>query len=237
MKPTFLNKRHWSSKAIFKEISNSGWINPGIDEKYKDFFWADLLAEYDSINLYHYLYERRPKLSSYFVQYLDLWFSDEKNHADGFLELNRLLFNMSEESILEKLKTRTSNFDRFEQLLSNELNLLTVFAYDEYVSVKTYKKDTFYNEFGSPLFNSWISNLIADEATHFANAVKLLRRNHLSDIDKIENTLRHLILLEGGQYENTFLLDHDGPHFLLGSTDFAESTAKEVLDIITRAKK
>lgn len=179
MKPTFLNKRHWSSKAIFKEISNSGWINPGIDEKYKDFFWADLLAEYDSINLYHYLYERRPKLSSYFVQYLDLWFSDEKNHADGFLELNRLLFNMSEESILEKLKTRTSNFDRFEQLLSNELNLLTVFAYDEYVSVKTYKKDTFYNEFGSPLFNSWISNLIADEATHFANAVKLLRRNHL----------------------------------------------------------
>ena len=59
MKPPFLNKRHWSSRALFKEISNSNWVNPGIDPKYEDFFLADLVSEYDSINLYHYLYPKR----------------------------------------------------------------------------------------------------------------------------------------------------------------------------------
>ena len=237
MKPPFLNKRHWSARALFKEISNSEWINPGIDPQYENFFLADLVSEYDSINLYHYLYPRRPELSPYAVQYLDLWFSDEKNHADGFIELNRLIFNSNEETILENLKLRCSNFEPFEEILSNELSLLTAFAYDEYISVKTYKKDIFNNQFGHVGFNTWICNLIADEATHFANAIKLIRINHSSKLDLIEKTLDHIIQLERMPYKNTFLLDHDGPHFLLGDSDYAEAAASEILEILTRDKK
>jgi len=236
MKPPFLNKRHWSARALFKEISNSGWFNPGIDPKYENFFLADLISEYDSINLYHYLYPRRSTLSSYLVQYLDLWFSDEKNHADGFLELNRLLFNTSEEALLENLKSRHCDFEPFENILSSELGILTAFAYDEYVSVKTYKKDTFYNEFGHTNFNTWICNLIADEATHFANVIKLLKSSHLSKLSQIEKSLDHIIQLEKKPYRNTFLLDHDGPHFLLSNSDYAEAAASEILTILSRGK-
>lgn len=237
MNPPFLNKRHWSSRALFKEISNSGWVNSGIDPKYKSFFMADLVSEYDAINLYHYLYPRRSKLSSYFVQYLDLWFLDERNHADGFIELNRLLFNSNEEEILENLKLRSSDFECFEDLLSSEVGLLTAFAYDEYISVQTYKKDTFYNEFGHSAFDVWISNLIADEATHFANAIKLLRNDHLSDLSKIEKALDKIIKIESTPYQNTFLLDHDGPHFLLRNTGYEETAAREILTILNREKK
>lgn len=237
MKPPFLNKRHWSSRALFKEIANSDWVNPGIDPKYEDFFLADLVSEYDAINLYHYLYPRRSEFSPYFVQYLDLWFLDEKNHADGFIELNRLIFNTDEETLLGNLKSRNSDFKPFEEVLSNELSLLTVFAYDEYISVKTYKTDTFYNQFGHSSFDTWICNLIADEATHFANAIKLLRNTHSSCLELIEKTLNRIIQLESTPYRNTFLLDHDGPHFLLGNSDYAEAAASEILNILTRDKK
>lgn len=115
--------------------------------------------------------------------------------------------------------------------------MLTAFAYDEYVSVKTYKKDTFYNDFGHIGFNTWIVNLVADEATHFANAIKLLRSNHLSDLRQIEKTLTDIVQLENAPYRNTFLLDHDGPHFLLADTHNAEATALEVLTILKRRKK
>ena len=171
------------------------------------------------------------------MQYLDLWFLDEKNHADGFIELNRLLFNSDEETLLENVKSRGSDFEPFEEILSNELSLLTAFAYDEYISVNTYKKDTFYSQFGHSGFDTWISNLIADEATHFANAIKLLRSNHLSNLDLIEKTLDHIIRLECAPYRNTFLLDHDGPHFPLSNSDYAEAAASEILDILTRDKK
>ncbi|CAM2925149.1 MULTISPECIES: hypothetical protein [Pseudomonas] len=237
MKPPFLKKRHWSARSLFKEISNSGWINPGIDPKYEKFFLADLFSEYDAISLYHYLYPKRSELSSYFVQYLDLWFLDERNHSDGFLELNRLLFNSDEETMLNNLKSRHGNFEHLEYLLSNEVNLLTLFAYDELISVKTYRKDTFYNEFGHPAFNTWISNLIADEATHFANAIKLLRHHHSYNLDKIEKALDHITQLESIPYRNTFLLDHDGPHFLLGNTNYEKAAAGEILTILARNKR
>lgn len=237
MKSPFLSKRHWSSRALFSEISSSEWSNPGIATTYEQFFLADLVSEYDSINLYHYLYQKRPRLSAYCVQYLDLWFQDEKNHADGFIELNRLLFDTPEETLLENLKSRPSNFEAFEEILSSEVSLLTAFAYDEYISVKTYKKDTFYNEFGHPGFMTWIHNLIADEATHFANAIKLLRSNHLSNLDEIEKTLARIIQLENAPYQNTFLLDHDGPHFLLGGSNYEASATNEILKILTRAQK
>jgi hypothetical protein len=95
MDQPFLTKRNWSSRVLFKEIFDSGWENPGINQKYRDFFMADLFSEYDSINLYHHLHPRRSKFSPCFVQYLDFWFADERNHTEGFFELNRLLYGTS----------------------------------------------------------------------------------------------------------------------------------------------
>jgi hypothetical protein len=195
---------------------------------------ADLYAEYDSVNLYHHLHPHRGKFSAYFVQYIDLWFADERNHADGFFELNRLLFDLSEETLINQLKIRDGNFEKLEEVLSNEFNLLLLFAYDEYVSVKTYKKDTFYSEFGHPFFNKWIKNLIADEAVHFGNAIKILKNNHKQHLNKAEGILHSIVKLETNSYQNTFLFDHDGPHFLLHPEEFGETAIEAILSILAK---
>jgi len=236
MKKPFLAKRNWSSRALFNALSNEGWVNPGLDAKYKDFFMSDLVSEYDSVNLYYHLHPRRCEFSPYFVQYLDFWFLDEKNHADGFFELNRLLFGSEEEELIEHLKGRTGNFEGLGEVLSSEFNLLLMFAYDEYVSVKTYKKDTFYDQFGHPNFNVWIKNLIADEAVHFGNAIKILRRNHTAKLNNAEKVLRGIVELEGMTYQNTFLFDHDGPHFLLDSAEVGNVVVEDILSILTRGR-
>ena len=237
MKRPFLAKRHWSSRALFNEISGSEWANPGVDLKYQDFFMADLVSEYDSVNLYHHLHPQRGKFSPYFVQYLDFWFADERNHADGFFELNRLLFGSSEEELINQLKVRTGNFEGLEEILASEFNLLLMFAYDEYVSVKTYKKDTFYSELGHPAFNRWIKNLIADEAIHFGNAIKILKNTHASELSKAENVLRSIVKFEGNAYQNTFLFDHDGPHFLLDGNELGDVVIEEILSALAKGRK
>jgi rubrerythrin len=236
MKRAFLTKRHWSARALFTNIAESDWQNPGIELKYQNFLMADLFSEYDAVNLYHYLHPRRGKFSSYFVQYLDLWFADERNHADGFFELNRLLFGPSEEQLIDQLKTRTANFDSLEKILSDEFSLLLMFAYDEYVSVKTYKKDTFYSGFGHPLFNTWIKNLIADEAIHFGNAIKILKNSYPAQLSMAENTLQCIAELENSAYQNTFLFDHDGPHFLLEATELGDSIIENILSILSTSR-
>lgn len=237
MKPAFLAKRNWSSRAIFNEISDSGWKNSKIDIKYRDFFMADLVSEYDAINLYHRLHLQRSNFSPYFVQYLDYWFADEKNHADGFFELNRLLFGSNEEELIDQLKTRKGNFESLEETLSSEFNLLLMFAYDEYISVKTYKKDTFYSEFGHPAFNTWIKNLIADEAIHFGNAIKILKHTHPANLGMAENALHNIAKLEAGSYQNTFLLDHDGPHFLLEKNQLGSTVIDAILSALAKGQK
>ncbi|MEJ5058652.1 MULTISPECIES: hypothetical protein [unclassified Pseudomonas] len=234
MSTSFLTKRHWSSRALFNEISDSGWTNPGIDQQYKNFFMADLFSEYDAINLYHHLHFQRAKFSPQFVQYLDLWFADEKNHSDGFFELIRLIFGSTEEELVDQLKTRTGNFDQLEGAFASEFNLLLLFAYDEYTSVKTYKKDTFYKDFGHHNFDLWIKNLVADEGIHFGNAIKILKTNHSSNLHKAEDVLKSIAELENMPYKNTFLFDHDGPHFLLTPSELGAPVVEDILSILTK---
>ncbi|MGN2434186.1 hypothetical protein [Pseudomonas syringae] len=232
----FLKRRNWSSRALFSDIASSGWVNPGIDTSYQDFFMADLVSEYDSVNLYNFLYPRRESFSPYFVQYLDFWYIDERNHADGFFELNRLIFDTPEESLLKKLHGRSADFSGLTDILSSEFNLLLMFAYDEYVSVKTYKKDIFYDDFGHPNFKLWIKNLIADEAIHFGNAVKILKTYYPHRLKEAEGVLRLIADLEGDDYKNTFLFDHDGPHFLLNSEEMGNVVIEEIVTILNKGQ-
>ena len=237
MLPTsFLKKRNWSSKAIFFEIASSGWVNPGIDCSFKDFFMADLASEYDSVNLYNFLHPYRRYLSPYVIQYLDFWYADERNHSDGFFELNRLIFDVPEVSLLENLKGRMADFTGLSKILSSEFNLLLMFAYDEYVSVKTYKKDIFYNEFGHAGFITWIKNLIADEAIHFGNSIKTLKTQYSKKLHLAESVLHEIAEFEGGEYKNTFLFDHDGPHFLLEEDQIGTVAIEEILQILKKAR-
>lgn len=236
MRTPFLAKRNWSSRALFNDIHSSGWKNPGIDSKYQEFFMADLVSEYDSINLYNHLHARRKEFSPYFVQYLDFWYVDERNHADGFFELNRLIYDVSEAALLDHLKGRVGNFESLSEILSSEFNLLLMFAYDEYVSVKTYKKDTFYNEFGHDGFKTWIRNLISDEAIHYGNAVKILKAFHSDKLHRAEDVLRGISAFEGGAYQNTFLFDHDGPHFLLEHNEVGDVIIDEILKTLNKSQ-
>ncbi|WP_296248028.1 hypothetical protein [Pseudomonas sp. UBA4194] len=232
MVTSFLKKRNWSARSIIEDIARSGWSNVGVDSSLKEFFMADLCSEYDSINLYNLLYSRRQEFSPYFVQYLDFWYADEKNHADGFFELSRLVFGMSELSLLQALQPRTADFSGMHDILSDEFRLLLKFAYDEYISVKTYKKDTFYEGLGHPGFRYWIKNLIADEAVHFGNAIKLLRRDHSGRMHECEAVLNMISNFEGESYKNTFLFDHDGPHFSLSGEEVGQVIVQDILQIL-----
>jgi len=234
MKKSFLAKSNWCSRSLFHEISSSGWTNPGIDPRYQDFFLADLAAEYDAINLYQHLYPARHDFSPYFVQYLDFWFSDERNHADGFFELNRLIFDIEEDQLIDRLKARTGNFDEIQCIADTEFKLLLLFAYDEYISVQTYKKDTFYRDFGHPAFNIWIKKLISDEAIRFGNAIKILRTFFSTELNKAEHILNDIISIEQTAYNNTFLFDHDGPHFQLDKNEVGTVVINEILTILRK---
>lgn len=107
-----------------------------------------------------------------------------------------------------------------------------MFAYDEYAPVKTNKNDTFYANVGHDGFKFWIKNLIADEAVHFGNAIKILKTYYPHRLHEAGKVLRTIANLEGGNYKNTFLFDHDEPHFLLDNREVGDVVTQEILQIL-----
>lgn len=229
-----LTRRMWNSRELLREATQGAQeIDAAIVSPFKEFFWADLCAEYDAVNLYTFIQLRRRTYSPQFLRFIDYWYLDERNHAEGFFELNRALFGRDEDELMESLRAREPDFSAFETFLADEFRTLVLLAYDEYATIKTYQRDTFYKRFGHPAYNSWIGSVLADEGIHFGNAVKLLQKGFSHRFREVENVLAQINQLEKNPYHNTFLFDHDGPHFLLTESDLGTSFVDEVRAAIT----
>lgn len=227
-------RRVWNSRQLLREATDSGSVPaPAIVEPFREFFWADLCAEYDAVNLYSFIQTRRKTYSSRFLRFVDYWYLDERNHAEGFFELNSRLLGRDENELMDALRAREPDFSQFEEFLADEFRALVLFAYDEYATIRTYQRDTFYERFGHTAFSTWIRAVLADEGTHFGNAVRLLQTGFANRLKDVGGVLAEVNQLEAGPYRNTFLLDHDGPHFLLTGQDLGKNFLDEIRTAIT----
>lgn len=233
-----LKRRAWDAKTLFKDIDpTSIRIDQAAKEKFKPFFWADLCAEYDAVNFYNELSTFKRQFSPEFNSFIENWYLDECNHTNGFKCIYSLLYGESEDKLLKKLNSRTPDFTELKHFFKDEFELCVLFAYDEFATVQTYKKDIFYKKFGPSQFSEWIQNVIADEAMHFGNLVRLIRYNHRNKLNKTKEVLQKIVQYEQNMnaYKATFLFDHDGPHFMLTTSELTNKCANSVLQKIIGA--
>jgi hypothetical protein len=230
-----VTRRVWNSRQLLREATdNECALNRAAIEPFREFFWADLCAEYDAVNLFSFVQSRKRQYSPRFLRFVDYWYLDERNHAEGFFELNSKLFGRDEDELLDHLRSREPQFQAFEAFLADEFKALVLFAYDEFATIRTYQRDTFYERFGHPAFGAWIRAVLADEGIHFGNAVRLLQTGFAHRLSEVENVLAEISRLEQVPYHNTFLLDHDGPHFLLTEQDLGQGFLDEICAAIRR---
>lgn len=227
-----VRRKGWNARALLGSIDRSTiTLKETQADHLREFLWYDLCAESDARNLYRVLSGRRGRYSREFFRFLDAWYQDEMNHAAGFAYLQHLLFCEDEAEIRARAAARPYSFTQLDGFFEDEFALCVLFAYDEYASVMTYEKDTFYRDLGSPLFDEWIRLVRADEAIHFMNLVRLIRFNHqhrLPDTYEILETVLR-IEKEAREYQGTFLFDHECPHFLVSKDDLETVCANIVL--------
>ena len=227
-----VRRRVWDARALLSGIGRTAiTMSQPLATHLRTFLWYDLCAESDAGNLYKVLCCRRAQYSVEFFQFLEAWYLDEMNHAAGFTYLQHLLFSESEADVAARAAARPCDFAALEEFLDDEFLLCTLFAYDEYASVMTYEKDTFYRDLGSPIFEEWIRRVRADEAIHFGNLIKLIHFNHSDRVHDTREVIRKIVRIEKEErsYQGTFLFDHECPHFLVSKDDLESTCANVVL--------
>lgn len=225
------HRKPWNAELLLGQIDPSTVnLDPDTRDHLRTFLWYDLCAESDSANLYAELCARGP-YSNAFNVFLDAWYADEKNHAQGFAMLHEILFGEHRRAAMSRARARPSDFSLLADFLDDEFKLSVLFAYDEFASVMTYEKDVFYRELGSPIFVDWIRRVRADEALHFGNLVKLLQTFHAHRFAEVPQTLRQILRIENDhhEYQGTFLFDHECPHFLVTASELNDQCANSVL--------
>jgi rubrerythrin len=227
-----VRRKGWNARALLRSIDRAAITLQETQVAHlREFLWYDLCAESDAKNLYQVLLARKQQYSREFFRFLDAWYQDEMNHASGFAYLQYLLFDEDESKIRARAAARPFSFSQLNRFFEDEFALCVLFAYDEYASVMTYEKDTFYRDLGSPLFEEWIKLVRADEAIHFMNLVRLIRFNHQDRLDNTAEILREVVRIEkeAHEYQGTFLFDHECPHFLVSKEDLETECANMVL--------
>lgn len=242
MKTTTLpqtQKYIWSAPDLLGKISKHEFHLPASKlEYFRDFFWNDLCAEWDSVNLYNEIknQHQNQNYSVEFMNFIESWYLEEQNHASGFMYILCEFFGENQDDLLFRLKQRKPDFHLLKEFIHDEFKFLVLYAYDEYMTIQTFKKDQFYNDFGSPVFKDWIQHVKSDEAKHFHQVVKILRHKYknLFSQQGIE-TLKYIrnIELNLTSYNATFLFDHEDSHFLLTDSDLEESFSK-VCELLTK---
>lgn len=233
-----VRQSNWSATELLSNVDKRtvkesaeriGWL--------REFLWYDLCAELDARNLYFELGRRRRNYSEEFWRFANAWYQDEMNHAQGFARLMQMLFGVSETLLMEKAGSRPHDFSEFAEFLDSELSLCVVFAYDEYASVMTYSKDTFYGSLGSKHLEEWIRRVRGDEAIHFGNLIRLIRHKFEAELPQVEDIMKQVVKreLEARPYRGTFLFDHECPHFQVSKDDLEEICAATVLRKIQRS--
>lgn len=225
----------WSVDDLFGHIKPSDiLLNDALKRQYREFFFCDLKAESDAENLYSEL-TNHYKFSDNFYKFLEIWYVDEKRHAEGFRKIIHLLYGDNEQELKLNMLERRADFSELREFFEDEFKMCVLFAYDEHASNMTYRKDTFYKEFGPPEFVEWIVKIAGDEARHFGNVIKLIHHQFKHRISETKAVLEKILAFENSSpvYKATFLFDHDGEHFLLSNDELNNRCAEKVFKTIT----
>lgn len=225
----------WNALKLFENIRPEAIQLTGPQkQEFQDFLWKDLCAEFDSLNLYRAIQARRETYSSDFLEFIEMWFRDETNHAQGFARIYELIYGQSTDASVRKLEARPADFSQLEEFLVDEFKLCLLLAYDELATTHTYRKDlAFYRDFGPPQFEEWIRRLIADEARHFSGAMKVIRTLHGHRAPEVSTVIQRILHLDthATSYSATFVLDHspDCVHFSLNAQELSEKCAAVII--------
>lgn len=202
----------WDALALLDGIDRSRFgVSAAYIEAQRDDIWRDLYAEYDARHFMLRVLRGRAAQTPLFRRLIDLWWQDEKHHAQGFARLYRLFFGRSEIDLYDELSLRRADFSRIDHLMDDAFSVCVLLAFDELVTTGAYREDRrFYRGLGVPAFGAWVRNLVADEARHFANAVKVLKAEHADRLDEAPALIDELVRLDCAPdpYQATFVLDH-----------------------------
>lgn len=237
MKKNFIPlESNWSAENLLSKIDPEKILaDSDFKNKYREFLMCDLRAESDSQNLYREL-TNRSNFSDEFYAFLEVWYHDEKNHAAGFRRVIHLLYGDDETLLEEEMHKRTADFSLLTPFFEDEFKLCVLFAYDEYASVLTYQKDSFYKLLGPLEFIKWIKRVTGDEARHFGNAVKLIHHKYQHRLHETKKVMDEILDFENAEtpYKSTFLFDHDTEHFLLSHEELNHECADYVYQKIVQ---
>lgn len=117
----------------------------------------------------------------------------------------------------QQMLLRKPAFEHLTSYLRDEFTILLSIAFDEITSTRAYKQDfELFDSLGPHCLSTWIRNAARDEATHYANAMTLLKRGHSERFAEAADFLGDIVNLETSEtfgYHNTFIFEHDTDDF------------------------
>ncbi len=173
----------------------------------------DMTAECDAgalCNYWHSTLRHTMHFPPDFGEFLRIWREDELRHFQFLANVYMELTGISEKSLDRTLHSRSANFSELRPFMQNPFELLTLFAYDEILTVLSYRADTpMYGAMGLQ-YSQTFKLVTADESYHFTNAVKIIRQFYAHKREELSGFLDRLAEWEQQEnkvYGNTFLLD------------------------------
>lgn len=227
--------RPWDALELLssiKEVSIS--ISQKMREDFEPILWNDVCSEYDAEHFCIMLEQSRLKFSDEFISFEKVWRRDEYNHYLGCRRIYHLLYGENEESITERLKRRQTDFSGMMEFLSDEFNLCLLLAYDELATTRAYHEDVpFYKSLGPKAFHDWIKLVIADEARHYLNSVRVAQVRHRDRLSESQDILLRILEMDlnAHEYKATFVLDHTEPPF---TPEMLSDCVNTILDVLQR---
>ncbi len=226
----------WSSEELLSKIDKRQILLSSADlAKYYNHLFNQLQAESDSSNLYKELLLNH-SISNDLRKFLDVWYPEELNHAEGFYKMLNIFFEEKVQDVKRRIESnhKESDFKRLQTFINDEFKLCVLFAYDEYATLMDYKKMSFYKLVGPPELVEWVTKVMKDEARHFVNLVKLIHHNYQNRTHETADVLNQILDIERSlkDYHFTFLLDHPHRDFLVSYKELENVCAKRVLKSI-----
>jgi hypothetical protein len=178
--------------------------------------WKDLYTEYDARHLEQEICSRGLIVSPEGEAFMSAWSGDERRHTRGFVRIMELVVEAEGDDIWARLADRQHDFAKIDPFLADEFSVLVMIAFDEMVTCHAYAQDLgFYSGLGDSAFREWLRELMADEAAHCHNAVRVIRSLYGDRTEQVAPMLTGLV--EGVEdptgYCGTFVFDHFGEHY------------------------
>ncbi|RVU35758.1 hypothetical protein EOI86_10835 [Hwanghaeella grinnelliae] len=205
----------WRSEQVLATLPECLEVPADLREAAVEIFENDVATEYDARHLYDFLQDDLKSWPQEIAGFLSAWLEDEENHYLGLRQLLSAVTEESQESIHSRMRQRKPDFSALEPFLDTPFEFLVALAYDERVTVQAYASDYALYDSLDASAGRWVRHANRDEATHYRNAVALLRGLYPNRKADVPGVLARLVAHDEarGPYKATFILDHDTPEY------------------------